>query len=145
VERREAGARVQARPQVARQSEIAGPERVPRTIALGLRDRMHGEGARPLEPARVARAAVQLEERVAVARRAVAEARALGERAGGPDRLAGGDEQLVEIVAGQVAEADHEPRRAVADLQEQRGRTVALGGPVRHAVLADGGARDRLD
>src|SRR5256885_12304427 len=97
---------------------------VTRGLVLRLRDAVHRERARPLEPARVAGPAMELQERVAVAPGAVAQARALRRRPGGPDRLAGGDEQRVELVTGQIAEADHEARRAVAELHEQRRRTA---------------------
>ena len=59
---------------------------------------MHGEPPRALEPQRVTEAAVQGEERAAVAGRAVAEPRALGERPRPPRELAAGAEELAELL-----------------------------------------------
>src|SRR4051794_5225354 len=79
--------------EVERRAEVAGPERVAAVAVLlacraRLRRGVHREAARPLEPALVARTREELEQREAVACRAVAEAAALAQRAGGPGQLA---------------------------------------------------------
>ncbi len=81
---------------------------------------MHREGARALEPHGVAGPRVQLEERIAVAAGAVAEIRSLAQRPRPPDRFAGREQQVVDRGVGHAREADHESRRAVAELHQRR-------------------------
>ena len=65
---------------------------------LDLGHGVHRERASSVEPELVAGALEEFQERVTVARGPVAEARAFGERAGAPDELAAGDEQLRELL-----------------------------------------------
>ena len=152
VDDREARVAVEAGSGEERSADVAGEERVaaaavrsgdPRRLGEGV----DGEAARPLEPALVAGARERLQEREAVARRAVAETVALlvpvGARA--PDELgAGKHEILVEEVPG----AGDDPRRAGAPLhtdpavswpRELRSRRA---GPVGEAVLAERMSRE---
>src|SRR6185312_12230559 len=91
---------------------------------FALSDCVHRKRSRPRKPDRVAGALVELEERIAVARRAVADARALGEWAGIPNRIPGFDQHAVEVsrpLDGKVRKASHDARRAVAPLEEHLG------------------------
>ena len=106
-------------PEIDGQTGITRPQRVvapPVTeeLALALLERVHREGPGAREPQRVTRPAVQLEERVAVARRAVAEVGALDESARLPGQLARRQQELVGLRAEPV-ERDHHPGRAVAE------------------------------
>ena len=83
-------------------TDIAGPERVTAAAVrsaepLGLAERVDGEPPRALEPALVAGALEGLQERVAVARGAVADAGALlvAVRPGLPDCLRSGEQKLL--------------------------------------------------
>src|SRR6185436_12970420 len=114
-------------PQVHREPRIAGPDRVPPEAVLGahllrLLDGMHREGARAVEPCGIARACMQLEESVAVARGAMADPEALGERSGRPREVAGLYEQRIErfrVSRGQLRERGDDARRTVAPLHQQ--------------------------
>ena len=92
--------RYSAMPRSPLQSECR--PRPSRVGALDLLERVHRERARPLEPALVARALEELEEGVAVAGGAVAEAGALRQRACAPGELAALDEQLGEARRGRA-------------------------------------------
>src|SRR5207302_2738240 len=99
-----------------RDADVAGKERVAAAadrlaLALDLTDRVHREGARPVEPELVARPPVEDEERVGVAGRPVTEARPLGKWAGPPRQFAAREREL-EIE--QVAERPHHPGSSVA-------------------------------
>src|SRR5688500_1746502 len=91
VERGKALGAFDAIPQVDREAQVAGPERVAqmaelREIGVGLPDAVHGECTCALQPSRAAEAAVELEKGVAVAARSVAQVGALAQRTGGPGR-----------------------------------------------------------
>ena len=73
---------------------------VDRVDAFDLLERMHRERAGAHEPSLVAGSFEELQEGVAVARRAVAEARTLLQRACDPRELAAGDEQVGERIVG---------------------------------------------
>src|SRR4051794_41074442 len=93
-QRREPRVGLEARPQAQRDARLAREQRVPRRrVPPPLRQRVQREAAGPVEPQLVAGAGVEGEERVGIARGAVAEAGAVAQRAGGPDRGAGGLEQ----------------------------------------------------
>src|SRR5207247_8576729 len=100
LEDRVCGTALETVRRVERHAEVAGPERVATSAALGARaldlaERVHREPACPLEPALVARALERLQERVAVAGRAVADADALlvAVRSRAPGQLGSGQEQ----------------------------------------------------
>src|SRR3954469_12962109 len=85
-----------------RRPEVASPEAVAAVaVALAgghdLRGGVEREAPGALQPQLVRGAREELEEREAVAGRPVAEPRALGERPGGPDQLAAGEQQRVEL------------------------------------------------
>src|SRR5262249_52956913 len=109
-----------------------------------LGDAVHGEGARTREPHRISRSLVEREERVPVPRRAVTEVASLAQRPGGPDRLAAGEQQRVELVARESAETHGDARRAVAVLHERGSLARELRPPVRENAVAGGGLRDGL-
>ena len=115
-------------------------------VGQRLRDPVHRECARACEPACVAGALMQLEEGVAVAAGAMAQVRALHERARGPGGLACSEQHVGEPIGGELGQADHEAGRAVAELHEQAMRLVIqvrqLHRPVRAAVFAHRGALD---
>ena len=95
VEPRHAVRTGDAVPQVDREPRIARPQRAAwATVlpphALPLRDRVHRERPCALEPDRIAVAPVQLQERIAVARRAVTQTVAFRQRARLPHRRTGG-------------------------------------------------------
>src|SRR5574341_1404182 len=97
---------------------------------------MHGESPRAVEPLRVAGPAVELEERVAVAGRAMAEAASLLERTGLPDQLASRREHRVEAPVESRrhrGQPDDDPGRSVAPLDEPLGpaRLARDGRPIR--------------
>ena len=89
IDRREAWLLCDAIPKVNCQADIAGPEGVPPTAdgdlsAPILDDGGHGEFASTVEPNGVLRAAVELQECVAISACAVAKVRAFGQWSGGP-------------------------------------------------------------
>ena len=112
---------------------------------LDLADRVRGEPARAVEPALVAGALEEREERVAVPGRAMAEARALRDRSGLPRQLAAGERK---ILVEHVAERRDHPRGAVAPLDADRPiadkLAVSVRRPVRKAVLDHGVAAGGL-
>src|SRR5204863_9908592 len=121
IEDREARVAVDAAAQVERRADVAREERVAAlagrlSCALDLLDGVHREAARALEPALVSRPRVELQERVAVAGRAVAKAGALRERTRLPRQLAARFEQRREVVVAtrEVCQRRDDPRRAVA-------------------------------
>jgi hypothetical protein len=72
-------------PEVHREADVAGPQRIPpppeliaRFTALGCSGHRERSGA--FEPHRIARSALQLEKRIAIAARAMTEIGTLGER-----------------------------------------------------------------
>src|SRR5436853_609515 len=79
--------------------------------------------ARALEPLRIARALVQLQEREAVAGGAVAEASALLQRTRRPRQLTRGEQDRVQLaVCRRAGERAHDPGRAVAPLNPNGAR-----------------------
>jgi hypothetical protein len=108
--------------------DVAGPQRIatlPVLLphALGLRERVHREGPRIREPARVAGAPVQREERVAVAGRPVTQASALAQRPRRPDEIPGLDQQRLHprrVRARERGERGDDAGRPVAPLDQQR-------------------------
>src|SRR3982075_683708 len=101
---------------------------------LDLRERVHRECARTLEPPFVAGAFERLQERVAVPRGAVTEAGAflLGlRRSCFPDQLGTREQELLVEVAACLRD---DSRRAVAPLQARRPVRADRGRPVRAAV-----------
>src|SRR5207244_13140777 len=116
---------------------IAGPERI---TALAIRparsaallDRAHRKCAGALKPYRLAEAPVQLEKGIAVAGRAMAQVRALGERSGMPDELAGAREQPAELRVGKggVGEGNRHAGSAVAPLDEAGRFILGAGCPI---------------
>src|SRR5215472_1419142 len=77
IECRETGFPSYAIAEVDRESQVAGPQRVPQLpptqgCLLHLSDAVHREGACSIEPSRVARALVELQKRVTIAAGAVA-------------------------------------------------------------------------
>src|SRR5207237_6190205 len=118
--------------------------------SLDLLDRVHREAARPVEPALVARPVEELQEGVAVAGRAVAEARALRERPRPPRQLAARLEQGRQLLVArrERGERRHDPGPAVAPLRAELRRLPGLferRPPLGHAAVPEGVARDRLD
>src|ERR1700692_405601 len=88
---------------------------------FALSDCVHRKRSRTRKPDWVAGALVEFEEGIAVARRAVADARALGERAGIPNRIPRFDQYVVHVnrpLDRKVRKAGHDAGRAVAPLQE---------------------------
>src|SRR6185369_8626050 len=111
---------------------------------FALSDCVHRKRSRARKPDRVAGALVEFEERIAVTRRAVADARALGEWAGIPDRVPGFNQHAVHVgrpLYGKVRKAGHDARRAVAPLEENLGAAgtwrLGNGRPVGTIVLED--------
>jgi len=101
---------------------------------------------------KIAGALVELEERVAVARRTVADSRALDERAGIPDRIPGFDQHIVHVrrpLGRKAGETRDDAGRTVAPLQENLGVAGAwrFGNrrPVGTIVLENRGRAKRLD
>ena len=96
VERREARRAAQAVPEIDRKPGVAGPQRIAHPAAafrlgFGLRDAVHRKRARAFQPSGVARAPIELEERIAVAAGAMTQVGALAERSCRPNGFAGGD------------------------------------------------------
>ena len=153
VQRREVGFAAQAVPEVDRKAGVAGPQRVSRMSVtrcglLRLDNAMHGERTRALQPERIPGSLVELQQRVAVAARAMTEVGPFGKRPGRPDRLAGRAEELVERRAREAREADDETRGTVTELEELLAtfaRAVELGTPVRLHAETIGGALHRRD
>ena len=82
IDSREPSVPCDAIPKVDRKTDVTGPKRIPTAAsnhlsAAILEDGSHGELARAVEPHRVIRASVELEERVAISTGAVAKVRAL--------------------------------------------------------------------
>ena len=109
-------------PEVHRKADIAGPQRVPpppeliaRFAALGCSS--HGECSGAFEPNRIACSALQLEKRIAIAARAMAEIGTLGERARLPGKLTPTSQQLLELRRGE---------RRVGERRDNAGSTVAM-------------------
>src|SRR6478672_11229986 len=116
-----------AAPEVEGSANIACPQRVtaasiaathPRDLSPGV----HSEGAGSVEPELVAVALEELQERVAVAGGAVAEARAFDERACAPNELASCKQQLGEflVVRRDRSERGDDSGCAVAPLSLDR-------------------------
>src|SRR5256885_801677 len=123
-----------------RDADVAGEERVPAAAERGaltfhLADRVHGEGAGSVEPDCVARAAVENEEGVRVAGRAMAEDGPFRERPRAPGQLAAGPRELE---VEEVAERRHHAWRAVTPLHADLVGTRTLPrDPVREPALAE--------
>src|SRR5439155_16909494 len=124
---------------------VAGEQRVAAATVrggdpLGLCERVHGEAARALEPALVAGARERLEEREAVAGRAVAETVALfvAVRTRPPDQLGACKQQLfVEVVprAGEDAGRAGAPLETDPTVSGPRELRTPRSGPVGEAAL----------
>src|SRR5437763_17217488 len=76
--------------------DVARPQAVAAAAVPRLGGRVQREPARPLEPQLVAGAVEEREQREAVARRPVTQARALAQRSGAPDELAAGQQEALE-------------------------------------------------
>src|SRR5437588_8431118 len=123
VDRRETRLPGDAVPKVDCKADVAGPKRIPSAAdgdlsAAILDDGRHGELACAVEPNRVVRATVELEECVAIAAGAVAKVRALGERSGGPGEATGIQKKCVKFSGreGRIRECRHHARRTVTVL-----------------------------
>ena len=108
---------------------------------------MHGEPSRPVEPDLLSGARERGQERVAVAGRAVADARALVERlrARTPGELGAGEQELLVEVGSR---GGHDPGCSGAPLDTDLAvvgneRAPLPGGPVREPVLDHGGSREQ--
>ena len=143
-------------PQVDGQADVTGPERVAttperRTSFPNLVDRHRGERPGPLQPKRVPRSLVELQQRVAVSARAVTQVRSLGQRPGVPGQLSPLQQQGLEVRRRErgVRERGDHPRRPVAVLAQMGGLATRHGGrPLRaqlgsHRVRREG-ARNSL-
>src|SRR5581483_10830367 len=151
VEERVPRARREAVGGEERDARVAGPERVAAAAALGASpfdpgECVDGEAPGPVEPAPVLCTLEGLEEGIAVPGGAMADRRALlpAVRAGPPDELGRGEQELLVEVVGSRAD---DARRAAAPLEPD----LAVGtgevrplevGPVREARLDEGGARE---
>ena len=111
------------------------------SICLGLRNAVHGEGLRTLQPHSGSGALVELEKGIAVAASAMAQVGALVQRTGGPNRLTRCDEYIVERMPWEIGQANHEARCTVAVLHQQgpgrRGRKT--GAPIGLLTFPGGG------
>src|SRR5882672_3053148 len=138
VDRRETRLPCDAVPKVNCKTDVAGPKRIPSAAngdlsAVILDDGRHGELACAVEPNRIVRAAVEFEECVAIPARAVAKARALGKRSGGPAEATGIHKKCIKFRGskGRIREGRHHARRAVAMLTvDRRLRALASRGPI---------------
>src|SRR5262249_13962950 len=109
-----------------RRADVARPQRIAAAsvstcVRVTLVDRVHGEGARAIAPSRLARARVELQERPAVARRAVTQAAALAQLSRLPRALAW-RARAESVVGGPLAErraTRHEAGRAGAPRQQR--------------------------
>src|SRR6185369_3671480 len=144
-------------PKVDRQPRIPRPQAVtPATVLFahrfGLPDRVHRERARPLEPDGIAGARVELEKRIAVARRAVAHAESLRERSRLPSEVSPFLEERIErgrAAHGYFGKRRYHAGRAVAPLHEHlriTSRFRRRGGrtPVRAIALLDSRRTERF-
>ena len=89
-------------PKVNCETDVTGPQRIPSAADDDLRaaildNRSHCELSGAVKPEGILRAAIELEERVAVPTRAVAKIRPLGQRPGGPGEAAAIQEKCVEL------------------------------------------------
>src|SRR5947209_6959632 len=102
IDSREPNVPCDAIPKVDCKTDVTGPKRIPTAAsnhlsAAILEDGSHGELARAVEPNRVIRASVELEECVAISTRAVAKVRALCQRSGGPGKAPAIQQKRVEF------------------------------------------------
>jgi hypothetical protein len=132
VDRREARLPSDAIPKVNCKTDIAGPKGIPSAANDDLRsaildDGRHSELACAVEPNRVVRAAVELEECVAIPTRAVAKVRALGKWSGSPGEATGIQKKCVKFrrSEGRIRKCRHHARRTVTVLTHRR-RLLAL-------------------
>ena len=123
VDRRKMRLACDAVPKIYRKADVAGPKRIPSAAhgylsAAVLDDGRHGKLACPVEPDWIFRAAIELEECIAIAARAMAKIRALGQRSGGPGESTAFQQKRVEVWGGKgcVRECRHHTGRAVTVL-----------------------------
>src|ERR1700693_4398756 len=105
VDGRETRLPCDAVPAINCKTDIGRPKRIASTASDGmsaaiLDDGRHSELACAVEPNRVVDAAVELEECVAIATRAVARVRALGKWSGGPGEATGIHKECVKFRGG---------------------------------------------